>query len=607
MKNLKCKRLIAFLLSVSMMLSMLGCSKSETGVQSPQEEGQSLGKEGTQSLKDGTYVVKAKGHNGEMEVEVIFENGNIKDISLINHVETTVIGEGAFNAIKPVIIENQTLNVDLVAGATVSSAAILNAVSLAIEEAGGIPSDFKVNAVEKRTAKSEEITTDVVAIGAGVAGLATAIEAVDGGLNVIVLEKNGVIGGTTARSEGIIQAAGTQLQLDMGIEDTAESMFEGMKEVIGDTAEVDFDFVKMTTDQSAGHIQWLIDKGVPFQKEVKAVHIYEPRSIPREHFAEEKGSGLIENMAKYAEENGAKILLDTAATEIIKDGNKVVGVKATNKYGDDITIYAKAVVLAAGGYTGNKDLMKKLNPNVVDFVSGGMNQGDGYLLAESMGGDMIVRPDALYHFMYLLPTSIVNPGAIGFFTPELLLVAPDGNRYADEASYTFDRTNTIIDKGYDHVYAVVNQEFYEKHKEAVDEGIKFERAFKGETVQELAENMGLDSVALAKTVERYNELCDKKIDEDFNKPAEYLQKIEGPYYGLMLTSSIAETFNGVRINEYAQVIGTDGNVIEGFYAAGSCAMAQMTSQRYFGSGTAILNAITFAREASNHIISTLNR
>jgi len=606
MKNLKWKRLITLLLSLSMVLSMLGCSKSETQVQAPQEKEQTLVEGSKQSLKDGTYVVKTKGHNGEMEVEVIFEGGKIKDISLVNHVETPVIGEGAFNSIKPIIIENQTLNVDLVTGATISSAAILNAVSLAIEEADGIPADFKVNKVEKREAKSEEIVTDVVAIGAGAAGLAAAIEAVDGGLDVIVLEKNGVIGGTTSRSEGIIQAAGTQLQLDMGINDTAESMFEGMKEVIGDTPEVDFDFVKMTTEQSAEHIQWLIDKGVPFKKEVKAVHIYEPRSIPREHFAEEKGSGLIENMAKYAEEKGVKILLNTAATEIIKDGNKVVGVKATNEYGDDITIYAKAVVLAAGGYTGNKELMNKLNPNVVDFVSGGMNKGDGYLLAESTGGDMIVRFDALYHFMYLLPTSIVNPGAIGFFTPELLLVAPDGNRYADEASYTFDRTNTIIDKGYDHVYAVVNKEFYEKHKEAIDEGIKFERAFKGETVKELADNMGLDSVTLTKTVERYNELCDKKVDEDFNKPSEYLQKISGPYYGLMLTASIAETFNGVRVNEHAQVIGNDGNAIEGFYAAGSCAMAQMTSQRYFGSGTAILNAITFAREASNHIISTLD-
>ena len=125
-------------------------------------------------------------------------------------------------------------------------------------------------------------------------------------------------------------------------------------------------------------------------------------------------------------------------------------------------------------------------------------------------------------------------------------------------------------------------------------------------IKDLAEQANLDPEVLSATLERYNELCEKGVDEDFNKPAQYLEKINAPYYLLRLPTIVTDGYSGAKINENSQVIAKDGNPIEGLYAAGSCAVAQMSSVRYYGCGTSILIGGVYGRIAAQHAVGQIN-
>ncbi len=549
-------------------------------------------------LEDGIYSVTVDGHNGPLTIEVIFENGEINDIEVTNHVETGVFGEGAFRILKPLIIDNQSLDVDTISGATVSSAAYLSAVTDTIKQAGGDPDQFKKKIVQKENPSETDLHVDVLVAGTGAGGMSAAVEAIERGLNVVVLEKKGVLGGTTARSEGKFQAAETVYQKNIGFEDNKQDMYEGLMYLHGDTEGIDSDMVKKTAYESAEHLEWLAERGVHVLENPESAHTKYPRNKPRLHMVENDGSGMIQALADTFVARGGKIYLNTRVTDLINEAGTIKGVKAETKNGVPMTVHADAVILATGGYSNNPELLKELNPNVVNPVVTATGEGDGWYLAKDNGADMIVRKDAMHHFMYLLPNQVTHSTLVGFYSPDLLYVNPEGERFADEESYTFDRMMPLLENDHTYMYAIVGDDFYDERPEDIDDGKRYGKAFEGETVEELAENMGVDPEVLSETVGRYNELCDKGVDEDFGKEAEFMKKVEGPkYYALRFIPNLCDTYNGPRININNQVLDTEGEPIPGFYACGTVAGTQLHSQRYFGSGNAILNAVTGGRAA----------
>ena len=558
------------------------------------------------AIADGTYEGSAQGHNGMVKVSVTVQDGQVADIAVLESAEQMTIGSGAFDIVKAYVLKNQSLAMDGVSGATVSGAAFVAAISNALSEAGADVDSMKIKKdVEPVAAQEIDLETDVLVIGAGITGLTAALEAANQGAKVILLERNAVVGGTAARSEGIIQAAETDEQKALGVEDTFESFYNDMRSV--QTSEtIEPEMVKKIAYESADAVNWLKDQGVVFDQ-VVAIHFLPPRDVPRGHYAQGKGGGMCAALEhRVLENSNIQLLMQTPASELIMDGDAVVGAKASNPQGDTITIRAKATILAAGGYTSNPDLMAELNPNVKGYATGNPNVGGGFTMAKAAGADMIIRPDGLHHLSYSVPGSLVTTGSIGFQNPDILMVTPEGDRYANESLYTFDRTAITDGLGFHETFAIVDARTFEKFSAGIEAGYEGGYSFTADSIEELAEKAGMDPAKLRNAVDTYNEASSKGVDEQFGKAAEYLIPLEGPhYYALRLRLNIAETYNGARINQNAQVISTTGDVIPGFYAAGASAMAQIVDQHYFGSGTAILVAVVFGRTAAQHAVATI--
>ncbi len=596
MKNIK--RLLALILCV--MMVMTACATTEQ----PPADDKPAGNESVIDItayKPGAYTAARTGYKGPIMVEVTVDKMTIKDIKLIEFNDTMMVGTQAFETISNEILEYQTLNVDTVSGATISSAAVIGAVTDALSKAEADIDALKAKKIEKDAPKQLNWETDILVIGSGIAGMSAALEAADNGAEVIMLEKLGRIGGTTTLSAGWVHAAGTSIQEKNGIEDNVDRFYEEWMMLAGNAKDefVDEEMVRYTTENSPKNIEWLIEHGVIFTDNLMAAGIYEGRNIPRIHMTEGGNGFIMKYLFETAEKSGVETHLNTPATELIKEGNKVVGAKAIDKDGNEITIKADSVIIASGGFAGNKEMMAKYYPQYTDYVNTSVNKGDSLVMAEAVGADIIVKNALQLHH------NLINDTSLGYFTPECIYVTPEGERYVDEAEYFYTRTRKLNEKGFGDTHMIVPQTLYETKKESIDKAIEIGRGFKADTVEELAELMGMKTDVLKNTIDRYNELVEAGVDSDFNKPSNYLLPIEAPYIGLDLTGNLNDTYVSIRINKNAQVIDTKGSVIEGLYAAGGAASAQTLNQEYIGSGSALLNGLTFGRVAAAHAADKL--
>lgn len=628
---MKGRKLISILLSLILVLGLAACNSSENDPSqedssqassvgestsepvedeassdeaSSAEEGSEVEREEV-SVKAGTYTGNAQGHNGPVSVEVtVDEEGTIQEIAVVETSETLTIGSGAFEIVKDHILEQQDLAVEKVSGATVSRAAYISAITDALDQAGVDTAALKESGEPVESTPLGDLETEVLVIGGGVAGFTAAIEARSQGAEVILIEKQGIIGGTTARSEGIIQAAETELQQENGVEDSVEQFYTDFTGLQTDP-DLDDELIRLGIENSPDMIKWFNEVGVEFT-ELEAAHTLPPRDIMRGHYAENKGGGMMQQLNKHAEEIGVEIYTNTKAVEIIMEDGRAVGAKAVYQDGEEITITSQATVIATGGYTNNPELMAELHPEIVDYTTYNSNTGDGYILAKEAGAEMINKPPALVHYSNRLPGAKGAVNTVGFYTPTVVLITEDGLRYASEEAYTFDRSGAVIDKGSKEVFAVLSNDFVEENKEGVQTAVEEGKIISSNSLDDIAQEYGIDADNLKQTVETYNANCDNGLDEDFGKNPEFLKTIDGPdYYIMKLYPSVAESYNGPRITVNGEVISTNGEPIPGLYAAGGVTMAQFTDYHYYSSGTAILFSSTVARSAANHIIENI--
>lgn len=576
-------------------------------------------------VQDGTFTGTApsyqrSGHESKtVTVTATFENGKVTKIASSDYSDTPGIGGMAFDVMAERVIRTQSLGLDTLTGATVSSSGFLSAMGKAVAEAGGNPEEWKSRAVVKRAPQVTEMSSDVVVVGAGIAGLSAAVEAATLGAKVILVEKEAVLNSSTTRSEGFIQGAGTQFQKDNGVEDTQEAFYKDIMEVYGQEPTVEAELIEYATMHSAELIQFMIDNGVVFGH-LEAISKNPPRDVPRNHCVQDGGSGITTALYKSFLDKGGIVLLGTPCTQLITDGKAVIGIKATNVYGDDITIRAKATIMAAGSYTANNELFKQLNPKqyfAAERVSGS-GTGDAYYLGQSVNADML-HLDFVQQMYYFYSKNLsgwpsVIPGAplTSVITPatDLIYLSGGGERIANEDEFCFDYIDKNFHLGYDEGWALAGKAFQETHPDVIEIGLTSTLTFKegamcytGDTIEEVAEQAGLDAKVVQATLDRYNELCDKGVDEDFDKPAQYMVRVDPPYYLLRMPLILTDGYDGMRVNINAQVIDTNGNVIPGFYAAGSCAVAQMSSVRYYGCGTSLLLGGVYGRVAAQQAVA----
>lgn len=549
---------LALLLSMTMLFSACGSAKTDNKAGDSKEAavGETTG-EGT-----------AAGHNGDLKAVVTFDGDKIAKIDL-THEETEGLGDKAADKLVEEIVANNSINVDTVSGATVTSTAVIEAVKAAIEASGRDVKNFETEGEEKK-GETVEKDTDVVVIGGGGAGFAAAVSAKEAGANVILVEKLASVGGNTLISGGEYAAPANDIQKEEGIEDSKELFAKDVEEAGGNP-----ELIKVLADKATEDAYWLRDDiGVEWLDSLMFFggHSVKRSLIPAAH----TGNELIKNYLKKAEELGIEVLTETDVKEILSKDGKVCGIKAETKDGE-LVVNAKSVVVASGGFGANADMCyendKEIDEHVLSTNSPGTT-GDGILMAEKLGADTVDMDK-----IQLYPVCDVETGKLLYcgdtrLVGGALLVNKEGKRFVEELG-TRREISMAIKAQTDYVGYVLWDETSnektgtmksnpEEAKSLFDRGLMV----KADTLEELADHFGIDKDALLETVKTFNENSAKNEDPEFNLRMLGWQVKDAPFYMMKAAPAVHHTMGGLKINTDAQVLNKDGEWIDGLYAAG---------------------------------------
>ena len=575
------KRTLSLLLAFVMVLGLAAC-----GGNTAQETtaAATAASEEAGIYTPGTYTGTAAGKNGDVKVEVTFSANAIDSVKVVEHSETAGISDGAIENIPAAIVENQSLAVDTVSGATITSDAILKAVADAVAQAGGDVEALKNAAAPAGEKEAKELSADVIVVGGGGAGMAAATRLAQLGKSVILVEKSGFLGGAISVSGGNQVVMGSQLQIDNGVaDDSVESMvadFEANganknnKEILTLFAEN----VGATTD-------WLVAScGITFEEGLHQLGEY---SHNRELAYTGGGAGFAEAMRKAVEEAGVQVLLNTKAESLIADNGTVTGVKAASSDAD-YTLTAGDVVLATGGYGANKDMLTDEMKSAL-YYGPASSTGEGIQMAQAVGAQTANMeygkryPNGIEVSEGMAKSTIA--GNIVGWTMSAVLVNKDGNRVVNEKASNRTILEEELKQEGGELYLLLDAETFEAWKaKLAPAGISdadIEKYLEangtttpvfahGETLEEAAAAAGINADNLKATVEKYNGFVAKGSDDDFGRAATYLTKTigEGPYYIVEQKPRFATTMGGLVINTSMQVLNEAGEPISGLYAAG---------------------------------------
>ena len=575
------KRTLSLLLAFVMVLGLAAC-----GGNTAQETtaAATAASEEAGIYTPGTYTGTAAGKNGDVKVEVTFSANAIDSVKVVEHSETAGISDGAIENIPAAIVENQSLAVDTVSGATITSDAILKAVADAVAQAGGDVEALKNAAAPAGEKEAKELSADVIVVGGGGAGMSAATRLAQLGKSVILVEKSGFLGGAISVSGGNQVVMGSQLQIDNGVaDDSVESMvadFEANganknnKEILTLFAEN----VGATTD-------WLVAScGITFEEGLHQLGEY---SHNRELAYTGGGAGFAEAMRKAVEEAGVQVLLNTKAESLIADNGTVTGVKAASSDAD-YTLTAGNVVLATGGYGANKDMLTDEMKSAL-YYGPASSTGEGIQMAQAVGAQTANMeygkryPNGIEVSEGMAKSTIA--GNIVGWTMSAILVNKDGNRVVNEKASNRTILEEELKQEGGELYLLLDAETFEAWKaKLAPAGISdadIEKYLEangtttpvfahGETLEEAAAAAGINADNLKATVEKYNGFVAKGSDDDFGRAATYLTKTigEGPYYIVEQKPRFATTMGGLVINTSMQVLNESGEPISGLYAAG---------------------------------------
>lgn len=540
----------------------------------------------------GEYTATGAGLNGPIEVTVTFDADKIVDIKIGAHAETPGISDPAFAKVPAAIIAGQTLAVDVVAGATYTSNGILEAVAAAVVAAGGDVEALKsTGAADAVVAEDEVLTYDVVVIGGGAAGIAAASEAKDAGATVLLLEKQAGLGGNTIISGGIVYATGTQAQKDAGVEDSVEALVEYWFERAEGNA--DKAMLTMVAEKSNSTIEWLQAGGV----ELGNLSPTGLSTVPRALYTGTGGSGFIVPLAEMIKSKGVDIRTETPAVALLtNEAGAVVGVEAVAADGHKVTVNAKSVVIATGGFDGSQAMMRKYAPEYSGelFYAAAGNTGDGINMAIAVGADTVFKGGVI-GLRGIVPTSFADATNNLVWMP-YLMVNEVGERFVNEST-DYPVVHTALAKQH-HAYLIFDASQLSAAAVAglIDEGY----AFTGDTLEALADAMKVDEATFLATVARYNELKGQE-DVDFGKSAATMTGVgEGPYCAVRVRPATIGTMGGIKVDLDMHVLKADGSIIPGLYAAGACANGDFFYKEYPASGTSIMMCFTVGRIAGQN-------
>lgn len=588
----------------------------------------------------GDFTGTAKGFGGDVSVTLTLTDGAITGCTAEGKDETEGVGSQAIAKMPGEIAENGSIAVDGVSGATITSTAIKEAAAAALTAAGLNPDDYKTAVENDAAAEDSTVDADVVVVGAGGAGMTAAITAAAEGKSVVILESQSMVGGNSVRATGGMNAGKTVYQDEnefgesAGVEKTLKTAAEKYADnetitalaktvseqwaayqanptgyfdsvelmeldtMIGGKGINDPELVETLCANSADAIDWLDEHGITLHNvssfggaSVKRIH----RPVNAEGKTVSVGSYMIPLLQENCEKAGVKMMLDTTANEILTDANgAAVGVKATGASGETVTVNAKAVVLATGGFGANLDMVVKYKPELKGFMTTNAPgiQGQGIEMAQAIGAATVDMDQIQIH-----PTVEANTAALiteGLRGDGAILINEEGQRFIDEVGTRDVVSAAEIAQTGSYSWLVVDQAMADASS-VIQGYIKKGYTVTGATYEELGKAMGVDAAAFAETMEKWNGYVEAKNDPDFGRTSFANPLNTAPYYAVKVTAGVHHTMGGLKINANTEVLNEKGEVIPGLFAAGEVTGGVHGANRL--GGNAVADFTVFGRIA----------
>ncbi len=523
------------------------------------------------------------GYSGMIELSAEVQEDGSFLLTVDRNEEDYGLGNIALERMVDTINEQQSLDVDIIAGATETSAAALACAERALKGAGVDPGQLEAG--QREADDPLEYSCDVVVVGAGGAGLTAALTAARNGSEVIVVEKLGMAGGSTVRSGGMLLAAGTEQQNYNGVRDSGAALASYLYALCDETASVQNRIVTLA-EHSADNLAFLESLGVQFSD---SLFTGMGSSVRRVHLAvDPKGNGsgaaIVQALLAACEREGVQFVYNSEVYELTRDiTGGITGVRARRPDGAELTVQAGATVLATGGYDRSDLLIREYNPAgalPAYAYSAPGNTGEGIRLAQQAGAQ--VFDGSLVAELYDFYAGSNNSGG--------LMVTPTGQRFADESRPAFWLGSAIQKAGFGYAWLITDAAGY---KSSFANGLEQNTVVTADSIEALGQM--INAVGLQSTVYNYNQACLAGRDDQYGKSADSLRAIgDGPYYAVRYTLKSYGTMGGVRTTTTGQAMSAIGNV-PGLFACGEAANGSYMSGYYPGFGASLAQVIESGR------------
>lgn len=496
------------------------------------------------------------------------------------------------------MFENKVTRRQFVAGIALTATAL------------GMPSIIGIASQAQATDASDDVwTVDVLVIGAGAAGLTAAEAASETGLSVMLIEKEGWMAGSSSLAQGGLYGAGTAIQKAAGIDDTPEAFLDYLLSRGGD--KLDYDVQQWCSEHFGETIDWMNQEmGIPFNDEVAKRSV---DTVPRRHQITSTSQDACNILYDKCIENGVDFRFSCAAQSlVVDDAGAVTGVmaSATDSDGNEqtVTIEAQKTIIATGGFCRNDEMVAEYLPDYAGvYTEVGIGcTGEGLQMGLDIGADYIGHGGT--NGILACP---VEPGQSKLIAKDVMWVASDGKRFANEGGQTHDIYYTVAHFDDRKFYAVYDQAKVDGLDETLrakfDLGLDKGYITQGDTAGEAAAAWGIDGDAVEESLAAYNELCETGEDTDFGKNAEQLVALQtAPYYVIEMSVCTHGSFGGYNVNTSIEVLDTGGETIPNLYAAGEVSCGTFIYDDYPGGGCGLSWAFTSGRWAGANAAAAID-
>lgn len=552
-------------------------------------------------------TVRGAGHGGLIQASVTVDENSILSVEVSGDSETPGVSDLPLEQLPQDIVTYQSLGVDAISGATLTSYGVINAVANALEGSGVDLDALRSVPVERPAASVEDRTTQVVIAGGGMAGLSAAAVAAHEGAQVILVEKLPFVGGSLMLAGGGMVTVDSEVVHAMGADDSLNRTMDYFR-MVNETSErqPDYDFVEYLLGETGETIDY-------YTNELGMEPTYSDRGdYIRTNFG--AGNDEVAALLKSAQDAGATVLTNAEATEIVMEDGKAAGLRVSTADGD-FTIHADKVIIATGGASYDTDRLLEANPELATVALSEQatpgNSGDGFRMLEEVGAQMGEGPfvksaypdfSLSFRFTWRNNPSVANQ----------LVVDSEGERFANEAPYNSMMLNKNMlrheSPAYYAIFDAVNTDagFLQLLEERAVEEDKLV-VVHADTVEELAEKLGMDPATLRATYDRYQALCAAGEDADLGKDASHLIAYdeEGGLYAAYLQAASWGTIGGALTDEQFHALDEQNAPIENLFAVGECATSTLFGDYYMG-GWSLGYYSTAGRIAAQTALTELN-